>query len=79
MRKILLALLNCQRYDFSYPLNQQELQLESQQFYQGGAISWGTNEKVFIRIYTPRYPVEIELITKLYKNIWVDLNTSLKK
>ena len=79
-RKILLALLNCQRHDFSYPINQQELQMEAQQLYRGGAARWGTDEDVFTRIFTTRSPAEIAVIADLYKKIaGVDLYTSLKK
>ena len=79
-RQILLALLNCQRHDFSYPINQQELQMEAQQLYQGGAARWGTNESVFTRIFTTRSPAEIAVIAQLYQKIaGVDLYTSLKK
>jgi len=79
-RQILLALLNCQRHDFTYPINQQELQMEAQQLYQGGAARWGTDEKVFTRIFTTRSPAEIAVIAQLYKSIaGVDLYTSLKK
>ena len=79
-RKILLALLSCQRHDFSYPINQQELQMEAQQLYQGGAARWGTDEDVFTRIFTTRSPAEIAVIAQLYQKLCgIDLYTSLKK
>ena len=79
-RKILLALLQCQRHDFSYPINQQELQMEAQQLYRGGAARWGTDESVFTRIFTTRSPTEIAVIAQIYQQIaGVDLYTSLKK
>ena len=79
-RQILLALLNCQRHDFSYPINQQELQKEAQLLYQGGAARWGTDENVFTRIFTTRSPPEIAVIAQLYQKLsGVDLYTSLKK
>ena len=79
-RKILLALLQCQRHDFTYPINEQELQMEAQQLYQGGAARWGTDESVFTRIFTTRSPAEIAVISQLYQKLsGVDLYTSLKK
>ena len=79
-RQILLSLLQCSRHDNSYPINQQELQMEAQQLYQGGAARWGTNENTFTRIFTTRSPTEIAVIAQLYQRIaGVDLYTSLKK
>ena len=79
-RKILEALLQCQRHDFSYPINPQELQMEAQQLYRGGAGRWGTDESVFTRIFTTRSPAEIAYIAQVYKQIaGVDLYTSIKK
>jgi len=79
-RKILLALLQCQRHDFTYPINQTELQMEAQQLYRGGAARWGTDETVFTRIFTTRSPAEIAIIAQIYQQIaGVDLYTSLKK
>ena len=79
-RKILLALLSCQRYDFSYPINQQELQIEAQLLYLGGVTRWDTDEDVFTRIFTTRSPAEMGVIAQLYQKLCgVDLYTSLKK
>ena len=79
-RKILLALLQCQRHDFSYPINAQDLQMEAQLLYQGGAARWGTDESVFTRIFTTRSPAEIAVIAQLYQKLsGIDLYTSLKK
>jgi hypothetical protein len=79
-RKILLALLQCQRHDFSYPINPQELQSEAHQLYRGGAARWGTDESVFTRIFATRSPAEIAYIAQCYQQIaGVDLYTSLKK
>jgi len=79
-RKIMLALLQCQRHDFTFPINQQELQMEAQQLYQGGAARWGTDESVFTRIFTTRSPAEIAVIAQLYQKLCgVDLYTTLKK
>ena len=80
IRKILLALLQCQRHDFTYPINQTELQMEAQQLYRGGAARWGTDETVFTRIFSTRSPAEIAVIAQIYQQIaGVDLYTSLKK
>ena len=79
-RKILEALLQCQRHDFTHPINQAELQNEAHQLYQGGAARWGTDESVFTRIFTTRSPAEIAYIAQAYKQLaGVDLYTSLKK
>ena len=79
-RKILLALLQCQRHDFTYPINQQELQMEAQQLYRAGAARWGTDESAFTRIFTTRSPAEIAYIAQAYKQLsGIDLYTSLKK
>jgi len=79
-RKILEALLQCQRHDFTYPINPQELQMEAHQLYQGGAARWGTDESVFTRIFTTRSPAEIAYIAQAYKQLsGIDLYTSLKK
>ena len=79
-RQILLALLNCQRHDFSYPINQQELQMEAQRLWQAGAARWGTDESVFTQIFATRSPCEIAQIAQFYRQIaGVDLYTSLQK
>ena len=79
-RKILEALLQCQRHDFSYPINPQELQMEAHQLYQGGSARWGTDESVFTRIFTTRSPAEIAYIAQAYQQIsGMDLYTALKK
>ena len=79
-RKILLALLQCQRHDFSYPINPQELQMEAQQLYRGGAARWGTDESIFTRIFSIRSPAEIAYIAQCYQQMsGVDLYTTLKK
>jgi hypothetical protein len=36
-KKILIAMLQCQRHDFNYPLNNAELQSEAQRLYKAGA------------------------------------------
>ena len=79
-KKILVAMLQCQRHDFNYPLNNAELQSEAQRLYKAGAARWGTDESTFTQIFTTRSPAEIAAISQFYKQIAnVDLYTSLKK
>ncbi len=79
-RKVLVAMLQCQRHDFNYPINTVELQSEAQRLYKAGAGRWGTDESVFTQIFTTRSPAEIAAISQFYKQIaGVDLYTSLKK
>ena len=79
-RKILVAMLQCQRHEFNYPINNTELQSEAQRLYKAGAARWGTDESVFTQIFTTRSPAEIATIAQFYQKIaGVDLYTSLKK
>ena len=79
-KKILVAMLQCQRHEFNYPLNNTELQAEAQRLYKSGAGRWGTDETTFTQIFTTRSPAEIATIAQFYKQIaGVDLYTSLKK
>ena len=79
-RKILVAMLQCQRHEFNYPINNTELQGEAQRIYKAGAGRLGTDESVFTQIFTTRSPAEIAVISQFYKQIaGVDLYTSLKK
>ena len=79
-RKILLAMLQCQRHDMNYPINMAELQSEAQRLYKAGEGKWGTDEEIFTQIFTTRAPHEIATISQLYQQYaGVDLYTSLKK
>ena len=79
-RKVLVAMLQCQRHENDYPLNLPELQMEAQRLYQAGAGRWGTDESVFTRIFATRSPLEIATIAQNYRQIaGVDLYTSLRK
>jgi hypothetical protein len=79
-KKILIAMLQCQRHDFNYPINNAELQSEAQRLYKAGAGRWGTDETTFTQIFTTRSPAEIATIAQFYKQIaGVDLYESLKK
>ena len=79
-RKVLVAMLQCQRHENNYPINMPELQMEAQRLYQAGAGRWGTDESVFTQIFSIRSPAEIATIAQCYQQIaGVDLYTSLKK
>ena len=79
-RKVLVAMLQCQRHEANYPINNVELQSEAQRLYQAGAARWGTDESTFTQIFTTRSAAEIAVIAQFYKQIaGVDLYTSLKK
>ena len=79
-RKVLVAMLQCQRHEANYPINNAELQSEAQRLYQAGAARWGTDESTFTQIFTTRSAAEIAVIAQFYKQIaGVDLYTSLKK
>ena len=79
-RKVLVAMLQCQRHEVDYPINEQELRMEAQRLYSAGAGRWGTDESVFTQIFATRSPVEIAAIASFYQQIaGVDLYTSLKK
>jgi hypothetical protein len=79
-RKVLIAMLQCQRHENNYPINTTELQSEAQRLYKAGAARWGTDESVFTQIFTTRSPAEIATIAQFYQQIaGVDLYTSLKK
>jgi hypothetical protein len=79
-RKVLVAMLQCQRHENDYPINEGELRMEAQRLYSAGAGRWGTDESVFTQIFATRSPLEIAAIAGFYQQIaGVDLYTSLKK
>ena len=79
-RKVLVAMLQCQRHEIDYPINEPELRLEAQRLYSAGVGRWGTDESVFTQIFATRSPVEIAAIAKFYQQLaGIDLYTSLKK
>ena len=45
-RRILLAMLQCQRHENNYPINEAELRMDAQRLYQAGAGRWGTDESI---------------------------------
>jgi hypothetical protein len=79
-RKVLVAMLQCERHENNYPINNAELQMEAQRLYAAGAGRWGTDESMFTRIFATRSPCEIAVIAQFYRQIaGVDLYTSLQK
>ena len=79
-RKVLVAMLQCQRHELDYPINEAELRMEAQRLYQAGVGRWGTDETIFTQIFSIRSPVEIACIASMYKTIsGHDLYDSLKK
>ena len=79
-KRILVAMLQCQRHENDYPINNAELQMEAQRLFQAGAGRWGTDESVFTRIFSTRSPCEIATIAQIYRQIsGVDLYITLQK
>ena len=79
-RRVLVAMLQCQRHENNYPINNAELQMEAQRLYQAGAARWGTDESSFTQIFSMRSPREIATIAQFYRQITgVDLYTTLQK
>ena len=68
-RRILVAMLQCQRHEFDYPINEMELRMEAQRLYQAGEDRWGTDESIFTQIFSIRSPGEIAVIAGLYKQM----------
>ena len=78
--KVLVAMLQCQRHENNYPINEAELRMDAQRLYQAGAGRWGTDESVFTQIFATRSPLEIAMIATYYRQFaGVDLYTSLQK
>ena len=79
-RKILVAILQCQRHELDYPINEAELRMEAQRLYQAGEGRLGTDETIFTQIFSIRSPVEIAAIASMYKEMsGHDLYKTLKK
>ena len=68
-RKILVAILQCQRHDNSYPVDQSLCQNEAQQLYQAGQGRWGTDEGVFTRIFAQKSSMELGTIGMYYQQM----------
>ena len=79
-RKVLVAMLQCQRHEFDYPINEAELRIDAQRLYQAGEGRWGTDESVFTHIFSTRSPAEIAVIAGMYKAMsGHDLYDTLKR
>jgi annexin A7/11 len=68
-RRVLVAMLQCQRHELDYPINEAELRMEATRLYQAGEGRWGTDESVFTQIFSIRSPVEIAAIASMYKQM----------
>jgi annexin A7/11 len=64
-KTLLLALLNNVRSDNRFP-NEDQCKVESELLYEAGEGTWGTDESVFIKIFTQRSPFELACIEKHY-------------
>ena len=79
-RRVLVAMLQCQRHEFDYPINEMELRMDAQRLYQAGEGRWGTDESVFTQIFSLRSPGEIAVIAGLYKQMsGYDLYRSIER
>ena len=68
-RKILVAILQCQRHDNSFMVDQGLCQSEAQQLYQAGQGRWGTDEGVFTRIFAQKSSMELATIASYYQQM----------
>ena len=68
-RKILVAILQCQRHDNSFMVDQNLCQNEAQQLYQAGQGRWGTDEGVFTRIFAQKSSMELGTIANYYQQM----------
>ena len=68
-RKILLAMLQCQRHDMNYPINMAELQSEAQRLYKAGEGKLGTDEPTFNKVFALASPPELFSINHYYSQI----------
>ena len=68
-KKILVAILQCQRHDNNYPVDQNVCYQEAQQLYSGGQGRWGTDEGIFTKIFATRSNMEIYYIATSYQQL----------
>ena len=68
-KKILVAILQCQRHDNNFPVDQNVCYQEAQQLYSGGQGRWGTDEGIFTKIFATRSNMEIYYIALSYKQL----------
>jgi annexin A7/11 len=64
-KTLLLALLNNVRSDNKFP-NDDMCKVEAELLYEAGEGTWGTDESVFIKIFSQRSPFEVACIEKHY-------------
>ena len=68
-KKILVAILQCQRHDNNFPVDQNICYQEAQQLYSGGQGRWGTDEGIFTKIFSTRSNMEIYYIAVSYQQL----------
>jgi hypothetical protein len=68
-KKILVAILQCQRHDNNFPVDQNVCYQEAQQLYSGGQGRWGTDEGIFTKIFATRSNMEIYYIATSYQQL----------
>jgi annexin A7/11 len=68
-RKILVAILQCQRHDNTFMVDQGLCQSEATQLYQAGQGRWGTDEEVFTRIFAQKSSMELATIASFYQQM----------
>ena len=68
-KKILVAILQCQRHDNNFPVDQNVCYQEAQQLYSGGQGRWGTDEGIFTKIFATRSNMEIYYIAQSYQQL----------
>jgi hypothetical protein len=68
-KKILVAILQCQRHDNNFPVDQNVCYQEAQQLFSGGQGRWGTDEGIFTKIFATRSNMEIYYIATSYQQL----------
>ena len=68
-KKILVAILQCQRHDNNFQVDQNVCYQEAQQLYAGGQGRWGTDEGIFTKIFSTRSNMEIYYIATSYQQL----------
>ena len=80
LRKILVGVLQCQRHENDYPINNDELQMEAQKLYSTGVEKWKKDDSIFTQLFSTRSPNEIAVIAQFYKQLaGFDIEISLQK
>ena len=68
-KKVLVAILQCQRHDNNFPVDQNICNVEAQQLYAGGQGRWGTDEGIFTKIFASRSNMELCTIANYYQQM----------